>query len=105
MDEQQVKIVRIKGQGAGVLSMTDIPLRTWEALQKEARKDGSTNKDILDWVIVPNKNEPINIPVEVKEPVKSPEEILKEAMEATAPVTTEKEKKAKVESKTKEVNG
>lgn len=88
---QNVKIVKIRGVGAGVQSIREVPLSWWT----NANKPGSGNeKDVADWKIIPDKGSfnPVII-----EPVaeKSPEEIMKEAEEVVAEAPKEKVKKSK----------
>ena len=87
MAEEMVTIVKIRGKGAGVESMTEVPKSTWENMQRDASKTGSTFTEPNDWKMIKGKADAVAEVVEIV-PEKSPEEIIAEAEAVTAGTET-----------------
>jgi len=73
--EETVKIVKIRGKGAGIESITELPRASWERMQADASKGF---KEVLDWKLITSKAD-IKVEIPKEELGKTPEEIIAEA--------------------------
>lgn len=92
MSELTVQIVKIKGEGAGVSSIREVPLDWWNNANKP---NSGLEKDVADWKIIPKtgyKADPII------EPQKTPDEIMQEAIAKVSPYGVKEENPIEVES-------
>lgn len=68
-------IVKVKGKGAGAETMMPILRTQWALMQKEYNNGKGGIKEVGDWKEINSTIEPVQVT-----PVKSPEDILSEAL-------------------------